>query len=165
MQIVVRTVSAFPRQGLWTVLATLKSSSKERAARGIACIQKITVLLDVPLFTYLEANSKQESAKKNKGDITPTMIKTMINQGQKFSEELLKLSLAKIVDRVQKISLARNMGFNHRTAPCSLVIPLEAMLTPILPSTHESSFLKRFQPFPHDCVTIESKLFPMIPCD
>lgn len=42
-QIVVKTVIAFPQQGLWTVLAVVKSSSKDRASRGISCVQKITV--------------------------------------------------------------------------------------------------------------------------
>lgn len=40
---IVKTVAAFPQQGLWTVLAVLKSSSKDRASRGIAILQKITV--------------------------------------------------------------------------------------------------------------------------
>ena len=42
-KIVVKTVTAFPQQALWTVLALVKSSSKERASRGIICLQKITV--------------------------------------------------------------------------------------------------------------------------
>lgn len=42
-QIVVKTVHAFPRQGLWTLLAVLKSSTKDRAARGLTCLQKISV--------------------------------------------------------------------------------------------------------------------------
>jgi serine/threonine-protein kinase ATR len=85
------------------------------------------------------------------------MLKTMINQGQRFSEELLKLSLAPIVDKVHKISLAKALGFDHGSVPCSLVIPFEAMLTPILPSTHDSAFMKRFRPFSHPCVTIDSE--------
>lgn len=40
---IVRPVVAFPQQGLWTVLALLKSSSKDRASRGITILQKITV--------------------------------------------------------------------------------------------------------------------------
>ena len=80
----------------------------------------------------------------------------MINQGQKFSDELLRLCVAYIEDRVPRVSLARNLGFNHRSAPCALVIPLEATMTPTLPASHDSAFLKKFQPFSHDCVTIES---------
>ncbi|KAF3481011.1 kinase rad3 [Arthroderma uncinatum] len=45
---IVRTVVAFPQQGLWTVLAVLKSSSKDRASRGIAILQKITTFRAFP---------------------------------------------------------------------------------------------------------------------
>jgi hypothetical protein len=42
-KIVAKAVNAFPQQGLWTVLAVVKSSSKDRASRGFTCLQKITV--------------------------------------------------------------------------------------------------------------------------
>lgn len=32
-----------PQQGLWTVLAVVKSSSRDRASKGLTCLQKITV--------------------------------------------------------------------------------------------------------------------------
>lgn len=42
-QIVIKTAVAFPQQALWTVFAILKSSSKDRASRGMQCQQKILV--------------------------------------------------------------------------------------------------------------------------
>lgn len=84
-------------------------------------------------------------------------LRIIINQGQRISEELLKLCNTRIEDKTPKVSLARNLGFNHRTAPCGLVIPLESTLTPILPTNHEPGFLKSFRAFPHDPITIESK--------
>ncbi|KAK2787809.1 serine/threonine-protein kinase M1 [Emmonsiellopsis sp. PD_33] len=140
-QIVVKTANSFPQQALWTVLAVLKSSSKDRASRGMSCLQKIT-----------------EAAKKSRSDISPTDLRAIINQGQKFSEELLKLCLARLEDKSPKVSLARTLGFNHRTAPCRLVIPLEMTLTPSLPANHEPGFLKTFRAFPHDPITIETVL-------
>lgn len=83
-------------------------------------------------------------------------MKVMINQGQKFSEELLKLCVARIEDKVSKISLARNLGFNHKVAPCRLVVPFQILLTPSLPANHDSDYLKAFRAFPRDTVTIES---------
>ncbi|ODH48741.1 hypothetical protein GX48_05176 [Paracoccidioides brasiliensis] len=140
-QVVVKTANSFPQQALWTVLAVLKSSSRDRASRGMSCLQKIT-----------EAN------RKTKTDISVSDLRNIINQGQKFSEELLKLCNIRIEEKTPKVSLARNLGFNHRTAPCRLVVPLEATLTPILPTNHEPSFLKSFRAFPHDPVTIETVL-------
>ncbi|WEW59433.1 serine/threonine-protein kinase M1 [Emydomyces testavorans] len=148
-QIVLKTVQAFPQQGLWTLLAVLKSSTKDRASRGLACIHKITVYV---------ADRSQEVAKKHKSDTSAADIRAIINQGQKFSDELLKLCVAPVEDRITKVSLARELGFNHRVAPCRLVIPLETTLTPILPASHESNFLKTFRAFPNDPITIETVL-------
>lgn len=82
----------------------------------------------------------------------------MITQGQKFSEELLGLCLAPVEEKVSRISLARDLGFNHKVAPCRLAVPFQIMLTPILPPSHDKSFLEHFRPFPGDVVSIESKL-------
>lgn len=87
----------------------------------------------------------------------------MINQGQKFSEELLQLCLARVEERVSRVNLARNLGFNHKVAPCRLVVPFQAMLIPSLPTSHDSEYLKGFRPFPRDPTTIEGSSLPRIP--
>lgn len=112
------------------------------------------------LCSESHTDNLQEVAKKQKSEISATDIKAIVHQGQKFSDELLKLCVAPVEDRVVKVSLARHLGFNHRVAPCRLVIPLESTLTPILPANHESSFLKTFRTFPNDPITIESTYFP-----
>ncbi|GIK07921.1 serine/threonine-protein kinase M1 [Aspergillus viridinutans] len=139
-RIVAKVVNAFPQQGLWTVLAVVKSSSKDRASRGINCLHKIT-----------EAN------KKSKTEL-PVDMRGMINQGQKFSEEMLKLCTARIEEKASKIHLARHLGFNHKVAPCRLVVPFQAMLTPSLPASHETEYLKGFRAFPRDPTTIDAVL-------
>lgn len=98
-----------------------------------------------------------------KTDMSASELRSIINQGQRLSEELLKLCNTSIEDKTPKVSLARTLGFNHRTAPCRLVIPLEATLTPVLPTNHEPSFLKSFRAFPHDPITIESKQYFIFP--
>ncbi|KAL4869315.1 hypothetical protein BDV12DRAFT_185211 [Aspergillus spectabilis] len=138
-KIVARAVSAFPQQGLWTVLAVVKSSSKDRASRGFTCLQKITDNKKLKTETTLD-------------------IRGMINQGQKFSEELLALCVAKIENKVSRILLARNLNFNHKVAPCRLVVPFQAMLTPSLPASHDSEYLKGFRAFPRDTTTIDAVL-------
>ncbi|KAL4915148.1 hypothetical protein BDW62DRAFT_203876 [Aspergillus aurantiobrunneus] len=139
-KIVARAVNAFPQQGLWTVLAVVKSSSTDRASRGFTCLQKIT-----------------DINKKSKADPNPD-IRGMINQGQKFSDELLRLCVAKIESKVSRIHLARNLNFNHKVAPCRLVVPFQAMLTPSLPVSHDSEYLKGFRAFPRESTIIEAVL-------
>lgn len=84
-------------------------------------------------------------------------MRSLINQGQKFSEELLRLCTARVEDKVSRISLSRDLGFNHKVAPCQLVVPFQTMLTPILPSNHEAKYLKEFKSFPGKIVTVESE--------
>lgn len=79
----------------------------------------------------------------------------MVSQGQKFSDELLRLCVAKIENKVARINLARHLNFNHKVAPCRLVVPFQAMLTPSLPASHDSEYLKGFRAFPRDSTTIE----------
>ncbi|KAI2995129.1 hypothetical protein CBS147346_10119 [Aspergillus niger] len=136
-KIVARAVNSFPQQGLWTVLAVVKSSSKDRASRGISCLQKIT-----------EVNKKLKNQPLSD-------MRGMINQGQKFSEEMLRLCIARIEDKVARVSL-RDLKFSHKVAPCRLVVPFQAMLTPTLPASHKPEYLKGFRAFPRDPTTIEA---------
>ncbi|KAL4803894.1 hypothetical protein BDV18DRAFT_166188 [Aspergillus unguis] len=139
-KVVAKAVNAFPQQGLWTVLAVVKSSSGDRASRGFTCLQKIT-----------------EMNKKLKSEATPD-VRGMISQGQKFSDELLRLCVAKIENKISRVYLARQLNFNHKVAPCRLVVPFQAMLTPSLPASHEAEYLKGFRAFPRDSTTIEAVL-------
>ena len=84
----------------------------------------------------------------------------MINQGQRFSEEMLKLCVAR-VEKASRINLARALGFNHKVAPCRLVVPFQAMLTPTLPTSHDAEYLKGFRAFPRDPTTIEGTYIVM----
>ncbi|PWY66408.1 hypothetical protein BO70DRAFT_390661 [Aspergillus heteromorphus CBS 117.55] len=138
-KIVAKAVNSFPQQGLWTVLAVVKSSSKDRASRGINCLQKI-----------IDFNKKLKTE-------THSDMRAMINQGQRFSEEMLKLCTARIEDKVARVNL-RALGFNSKVAPCRLVVPFQAMMTPILPASHEPEYLKGFRAFPRDPTTIEGIL-------
>lgn len=42
-EIVIKVVSTHPQQALWTLLALVKSSNKERAQRGATCLAKVMV--------------------------------------------------------------------------------------------------------------------------
>lgn len=82
-------------------------------------------------------------------------MRGMINQGQKFTEEMLKLCTARVEEKASRIHLARHLGFSHKVAPCRLVVPFQAMLTPSLPASHETGYLKGFRAFPRDPTTID----------
>ncbi|KAN0073288.1 hypothetical protein V8E54_008508 [Elaphomyces granulatus] len=98
---------------------------------------------------------EQEAAKKLKTEQSVVDMRAVINQGQKFSEELLRLCVARIEDKLSKISLAQHLGFNHKVTPCRLVIPFQTLLTPSLPANHDSDYLKSFRAFPRETITID----------
>lgn len=54
------------------------------------------------------------------------------------------------------MSLARDLGFNHKLAPTQLVVPIETNLLPNLPVGHDSQAIRRHNPFPVDPITIQS---------
>lgn len=139
--IVTRVVSVFPQQALWTLLAVTKSSSKDRQTRGLTIIRKIS-----------EEVSK--SSRKPAG----TEFRSMVHAGQKFFDELLRVSEFAIEGKVARVSLARDLGFNHKIAPSRLVVPVEACLIPSIPPNFESSTMKTFMPFARDPITISAFL-------
>jgi serine/threonine-protein kinase ATR len=134
---VVRVVKAFPQQALWTLLAVVKSQSKDRAARGVTLIQKIV-----------------EVQKKGGKESGAAELKNLITAGQKFSDELLRVSDFSIEGKVSRVSLTRDLGFNHKVAPSKLVVPVESCLITSLPAGFDSTGLKSFRAFPKDPVTI-----------
>jgi serine/threonine-protein kinase ATR len=87
----------------------------------------------------------------------------MITQGTKFSEELLQLCLARVEEKSSRVQLARNLGFNHKVAPCRLVVPFQAMLIPSLPASQNIEYVKGFRAFPRDPTTIEGTLATSYP--
>jgi serine/threonine-protein kinase ATR len=99
---------------------------------------------------------KQEVNKKLKTE-SPSDMRGMINQGQRFSDEMLGLCNFKIPpeEKISKLSLFRQVGFDRKVVPCRLVVPFQAMLTPTLPANHDSEYLKGFRAFPRDPTTIE----------
>lgn len=130
VDIVAKVVISHTPQALWTLLAVVKSSSKERANRGVACMARI-----------------MESAKKTKADSTGLELKALIMQGQKLSDQLLHVCEGDIHGKPTNISLAKDLGFNHKTASCKLAIPLESSLTASLPTTAENVNMRAHKAF------------------
>ncbi len=80
----------------------------------------------------------------------------MIAQGQKLSDQLLRVCEENIQGKSLNISLSRDLHFNHKAAPCRLVIPLEATLMAGLPTITENVNMKAHKAFSKDTVTISS---------
>ncbi|MCJ1394432.1 serine/threonine-protein kinase M1 [Xylographa bjoerkii] len=141
IEIVAKVVTTHPQQALWTLLAMLKSSSKERSHRGVLCMTKIV-----------------DNIKKLKTEAAGTEVRALMSQGQRLSEELLRLCNAEVPDKVSIVSLTKQLKFKLTTAPCRLVIPLESTLGAILPTVTDSVNMKTHKAFPKDTITISTFL-------
>ncbi|KAL8800291.1 MAG: hypothetical protein Q9182_005285 [Xanthomendoza sp. 2 TL-2023] len=141
IEIVAKVVSAHPQQALWTLLALVKSSSKERALRGKQCLDRI-----------------HEYARRLKNEADGKELKAMITHGQKLSDQLLHVCEGDVQGKSSTISLAKDLGFVHKTAPCRLVVPLESTLMASLPLGTYDVEMKKHRAFSKDTVTISAFL-------
>ena len=130
VDIVVKVVIQHAPQALWTLLAVVKSSSKDRATRGATCMARIG-----------------EHAKKSRTDSSASELKTLLQQGQKLSDQLLHVCEGDIPGKPTNVSLTRDLGFNHKIASCKLAMPLEISLTARLPTVTENVNMKLHKPF------------------
>lgn len=141
VEIVAKVAGTHPQQALWTLLAVVKSSSKERALRGRQCLERIN-----------------ENAKRTKNDGDGKELKAMITHGQKLSDQLLRVCEGDIQGKPSTISLTKDLGFVHKTAPCKLVVPLESTLTASLPPGTDNVDMRKHRAFSKDTVTISAFL-------
>lgn len=141
VDIVAKVVVAHPHQALWTLLAVVKSSNKERSLRGRQCQDKIN-----------------NDFKRFKDSVDGKDFKTLINNGQKLSEQLLHVCEGDIRGKPSTISLTKDLGFVHKTAPCRMVVPLETTLSASLPTATDDVDMKKHRAFSKDIVTISAFL-------
>ena len=117
IDIVAKVVFRHPPQALWTLLAMIKSSNKERANRGMACMTRTL-----------------ELCKRFDSDST-TSMRTAITQGQRLSDQLLHVCEGDIEGKGNLISISKDLGFKHSTGGSQLAVPIEASLTASLPTS------------------------------
>lgn len=139
VEIVTKVVIGHPQQALWTLLAVVKSSSKDRASRGQSCLSRI-----------IEMGKLKKSSSNE--------IMTLITQAQKLSDQLLRVCEGGIQGKPAIVSITQDLGFNHKSAPCRIAMPLESMLTASLPTVSENVNMKSHKAFPKDIVTISAFL-------
>lgn len=148
--IIIKVAAQYPQQALWSLLAVIHSTQDERRQRGTAVLQKLRVS-DGAGEAYTSANYKKDHSKNKRG---AAELRNLIIHGQRLTDSLLSACDAPIEQRVQHVSLSRDLGFNLKLAPCLLVIPIEATTIPTLPSGNDSRSIRAHNPFPQDIVTI-----------
>lgn len=137
--IITKIVSTHPSQALWSLLAVIKSSSPDRAARGAAIINKL-----------------KDPKSRLKSDTPGIELRIMVTQGQRLSDGLLQACDIHIESRSSNVSLSKDLSFNHKLAPSSLVIPLESTLIANTPAVQDAQHIRKFVAFQQEKVTIAS---------
>jgi len=141
--IITRVVMSHPQQALWSLLATVKSSASDRSARGVGILAKIS-----------------SRGKNIRSEGSTVDLKNLIAQAQKLSDHLLRACEARVPDARGTIyvSLSKDLGFNVKTAPCPLVVPLAKTLAASIPVIVDGIRPKGHKAFPstRDAVTIQS---------
>lgn len=130
VDMVAKVVIQHTAQALWTLLAVVKSSNSDRAKRGVACITRV-----------------HDNARKAKNDTLVPEIRSFIAQGQKISDQLLHVCEGGIEGKPSHISLSKDLGFNHKAAPCKLVMPIEQCLTASLPTVTDNVNMRHHKAF------------------
>ena len=130
LDIVAKVVGHHTPQALWTLLAVVKSSSADRARRGVACMTRT-----------------MENTRKSRADNVGWELKGLITQGQKLSDQLLHVCEGAVDSKPSRISLSTDLGFVHKTASCKLAIPLEQSLTASLPTLTDNVNMRQHQAF------------------
>ena len=141
VDIVAKVVGTHAPQALWALLAVIKSSSVERAQRGLVCMNKIL-----------------DNCKKARDDDKGVTLRQLMNTGGKLSDQLLRVCETDIPGKMSNVSITKDLGFSHKFAPCKLVIPLESTLTASLPPVTDNVEIKRWRAFPKETVTISTFL-------
>lgn len=151
--IIIKVASQYPQQSLWSLLAVTKATQEDRRSRGLAVLQKLRAVSDRAGQANTPANKKKDTSKK-KGHALD--LKTLIVHGQRLTDALLSACDQPVEQRISHVSLSRDLNFNHKLAPCALVVPIEATMTANLPAGNDSKVIRTHNPFPQDAITISS---------
>ncbi|KAK5137557.1 hypothetical protein LTR08_008537 [Meristemomyces frigidus] len=133
----IRILSAHPSQALWSMLAVIRATEKPRAERGAEILNRL-----------------RDPKSKLKGDGTD--LRALISQGQKLCDGLLQACEQQVEARKSQVNLGKDLGFNHKLVPSALVVPIEATLSPNVPSGADCNKIRRHQAFAQDKITIQA---------
>jgi serine/threonine-protein kinase ATR len=138
--ILIRIASMHPSQALWSFFAVVKSRDTVRVSRGTEILLKLK-------------DPKNKSLKTESNNIN---LGVMITQGQKLCDGLLQACETPVEPRASNVRLGRDLNFNHKLAPCQLVVPVEATLLASSPSMTDVDSIRRHKAFTQENITIQS---------
>ncbi|KAF2860353.1 hypothetical protein K470DRAFT_74713 [Piedraia hortae CBS 480.64] len=136
--LITRILTEHPNEALWSLFPLLRATDPTRSARAKEIIARL----------------RDPGNKPRHGSLSD--LKALINHGQKLSEGLLHACEAHVEQRKVHVSLGNDLHFNHKLAPCSLVVPVEAMLTPNIPSSQDNHQIVSNKAFPQTKVMIQA---------
>lgn len=133
---IVRVVSTYPQQALWTLLAVCTSTQLDRRNRGGTILQGLRTM------------------KKAESTID---LKMLIKNGERLTEQLLLACNSGDFqgNRTTTASLTRDLNFlSKQCLPNLLAVPVESVLTATLPTLTDN--IRTHKAFSRDIVTIDS---------
>ena len=139
-KIICKVVVAHPRQALWSIIGIVTTKMQsERKSRGSTILNMLS-----SVHTRIEGGTED--------------LRSLLRSGEKLAEQLLWACQNGDFqgNKTAKASLKRDLRFNHKCAPCGLVVPIETELNGTLPAN--AGDVKKHQAFSRDVVTIESFL-------
>ncbi|KAG5942731.1 hypothetical protein E4U59_000920 [Claviceps monticola] len=137
IKIITKVVDHHPRQALWSLIGIMTTKQvSERKARGAQILQALRLI-------------------PGKVEGTSHDLKYLIRAGEKLAEQLLLACQNGDFqgNKTVHASLSRDLRFQHKCAPCPLVVPVESCLTATLPAVSEH--VRKHKAFCRDVITID----------
>ncbi|GAA5902167.1 hypothetical protein JCM6882_006719 [Rhodosporidiobolus microsporus] len=144
--ILAKVLTTYPHHGFWAMASGAKSNHSKRSKRNLKIFQR----------AKSEASSSRASASN---------VGILVDEGLKLVDQLLNLCNYPINGKIDTLSLKKTFPQLYKTAPTSLIIPLQSSLTVSLPSDATQAAVHK--PFPsnlpvfhefEDVITIMSSL-------
>ncbi|KAL2129067.1 hypothetical protein VTI74DRAFT_8282 [Chaetomium olivicolor] len=138
-QMILKVVEAYPRQALWSVFPLMTTrQAGERRTRGMQILQAVRAI-------------------SKKADGSSYDLKQLLRAGEKLAEQLLLVcNSGDFQSNRTTHARLKDLNFNHKCAPCPLVVPVESCLTATLPTLTDN--VRKHQAFSRDVITIEAFL-------
>lgn len=137
--IIFRIASSHPSQALWSLFGVVRARDPMRSNRGVEILTRLK-------------DPKNRASKNDSGMVN---LSGIITQGQKLCDGLLQACEAPVEPRATHVRLGRDLNFNHKLAPCQLVVPIEATLTASAPSMADVDTIRRHKAFTQEKITIQ----------
>ncbi|TVY82181.1 Protein kinase rad3 [Lachnellula suecica] len=136
-QIILKVISAYPQQALWSIFAVAFSNQSERQTRGVSILQTL-----------------RASAGK-KSDPGNLDIRSMIKSGEKLSNQMIMACNSGDFHGNRTIwARLSDLGFNKNCLPSPMAVPAERVLTATLPTLTDN--IRSHKAFSRGVVTLDS---------